>query len=349
MGKVQGNEISLKDLIRQGVDLINYFKKKWIFIVCFTLSFIVFGVFFSVFTKPYYIATLTFALEDKSSSGSSGLSSIASNFGLNIGAGDGGAFAGDNIIELIKSRLLIEKTLLTKVKINDKRELIINRYIDFHGLRNKWKNTKTLSNLSYDSIARESFSREQDSVLGIIQNQIVQNSLLVFKVDKKLSIISVKVKSKDEVFSKVFCENLVKNVTDFYIETKVGKSRNNVFLLQTRVDSVKRALDQAMYGRASFVDQNLGLIRQSAAVPKLKQEMQIQMLGAMYSELVKNLELNKLSLMREEPLIQIIDSPRFPIERQAYNPIYSAVIGGIFGLFFSMILLTIYQYLKSFN
>ena len=53
----------------------------------------------------------------------------------------------------------------------------------------------------------------------------------------------------------------------FYIETKTKKSRSNVLLLQNREDSVQRELN-AVYGRAQFGDQNMGLIRQQAAVPK---------------------------------------------------------------------------------
>ena len=54
-------------------------------------------------TPPTYTATLTFALEEGESGGGS-LSGLASQFGYNIG---GGAFTGDNLLELMKSRRLI--------------------------------------------------------------------------------------------------------------------------------------------------------------------------------------------------------------------------------------------------
>ena len=320
-------EISLKELILKGIGWLNYLKSKWKTI--FLASFIggLLGLGYSFINKPIYTATLTFALEEKTAGGAGGLSSIASSFGLNLGGGEGGAFAGDNIIELMKSRLLIEKTLLTKVKINDKEELLINRYITFHKLNVQWAKNPELAHLKFESTSREYYTRAQDSVLGAIQLGILKTSLEVAKQDKKLSIVNVKIKSDDEVFAKLFCENLVKNVTDFYIETKVGKSRKNVLLLENRVDSVRRELDLAMYGRASFADQNIGLIRQSAAVPKLKQEMRVQMLGTMYGELVKNMEFSKLTLMREEPIIQIIDSPIFPIPFERLGKAKAIILG----------------------
>lgn len=322
-------EISLKELILKGIGWLNYLKSKWKTI--FLASFIggLLGLGYSFINKPIYTATLTFALEEKTAGGAGGLSSIASSFGLNLGGGEGGAFAGDNIIELMKSRLLIEKTLLTKTRINDKDELIISRYITFNKLKEKWAKKPELANLSFDSIYLTNHTRTQDSVLGDIQTSITKELLEVSKIDKKLSIISVKVKSEDEIFAKSFCDNLVKNVTDFYIETKVGKSRKNVQLLESRVDSVKQELDQAMYGRAIFADQNTGLIKQSAAVPKIKQEMRIQMLATMYGELVKNMEFSKLALMREEPLIQIIDRPIFPLSFEELSKAKSIVLGGV--------------------
>ena len=44
--------------------------------------------------------------------------------------------------------------------------------------------------------------------------------LSVTQKDKKISIISVEVNSKNESFSKAFAENLISNVAEFYIETK---------------------------------------------------------------------------------------------------------------------------------
>jgi uncharacterized protein involved in exopolysaccharide biosynthesis len=323
------DEISLKELIQKGKEWFQYLKTKWKIILFAGFMGGLLGLGYSIMKKPIYTATLTFALEEKTAGGAAGLSSIASSFGLNLGGGEGGAFAGDNIIELMKSRLLIEKTLLTKTRIKDIEELIINRYIFFNKLKEKWAKKPELASLTYDNIIRENYTRAQDSVLGAIHNDITKEHLVVSKIDKKLSIISVEVKSEDEVFSKIFCENLVKNVTDFYIETKVGKSRKNVQLLESRVDSVKQELDQAMYGRASFADQNMGLIRQSAAVPKLKQEMRVQMLGTMYGELVKNLEFSKLALMREEPLIQVIDQPIMPLTKERISKSKAIIIGGI--------------------
>jgi uncharacterized protein involved in exopolysaccharide biosynthesis len=56
--------------------------------------------------------------------------------------------------------------------------------------------------------------------------------------------------------------------------------------------------------------------------------MDIQILTTMYGELIKNLELSKFTLMREEPLIQIIDKPILPLEKKKAGKLKWIVIGG---------------------
>ncbi len=66
--------------------------------------------------------------------------------------------------------------------------------------------------------------------------------------------------------------------------------------------------------------------------------MKVQVLGTMYGELIKNLEFSKLALMREEPLIQIIDSPILPLDNNKIGK-KKAVM---FGAFFGFMLITFY-------
>ena len=331
--ETQNDEISLKELIQKAGEWFAYFKSQWKIIFLAGIIGGLLGLGYSFTKKNIYTAKLSFALEEKGTGGGN-LSSLAAQFGLGgIGGSEGGVFSGGNMIELLKSRFLIEKTLLSTVNINGKPDLLLNRYIQFNKLDKKWAKKKTLAGLKFINADRTKFTLQQDSVLGVISTGLIKNNIAVAQQDKKLSIINVVFASTDEVFAKVFSEKLIETVTDFYIETKTKKSRGNVMLLQNRADSVQRELNAALYGRAQFGDQNMGLIRQQAAVPKLKQEMRVQMLGTLYGELVKNLEFAKLTLMREEPLVQIIDQPILPLPKARLGKLKAMVMGGfLFGL-----------------
>lgn len=340
--ELQNDEISLKELIQKAGEWFAFFKSKWkiIFLSCILGSLL--GLGYSYIKKPIYTAKLSFALEEKGNMSGSGLASVAAQFGLGgIGSGDGGVFSGGNMIELLKSRFLIEKTLLSTVTINGKPDILLNRYIQFNKLDQKWAKKKNLAGLKFINADRTKFTLLQDSVLGVISASLIKNNVAIAQQDKKLSIININVSSTDEIFAKVFSEKLIETVTDFYIETKTKKSRGNVLLLQNRADSVQRELNAALYGRAQFGDQNMGLIRQQAAVPKLKQEMRVQMLGTLYGELVKNLEFAKLTLMREEPLVQIIDQPILPLPKEYLSKFIAIFFGSILFGFLALFVLVI--------
>ena len=334
--EIQNDEISLKELIQKAGEWFAYFKSKWKIIFIAGIIGGLLGLGYSFTKKTIYTAKLSFALEEKGNMSASGLASVAAQFGLGIGGEGGGVFSGGNMIELLKSRFLIEKTLLSTVTIKGKSDLLINRFIRFNKLDKKWAKKKNLAGLKFTNADRTHFSLLQDSILGVISTGLIKKNLDVGQEDKKLSIINIRIVSTDEIFAKVFSEKLIETVTDFYIETKTKKSRGNVMLLQNRADSVQRELNAALYGRAQFGDQNMGLIRQQAAVPKLKQEMRVQMLGTLYGELVKNLEFAKLTLMREEPLVQIIDQPILPLPRVALGKLKASLIGGFLFGFFSL-------------
>lgn len=338
MQSQETEEISLKELIQQIGETWAYLKTQWVKLLLMGLLGGLGGFFYAKYQKPEYTAKLTFALAEGGDK-VGGLGSIASQFGVDLGGSSGGAFSGDNLLELMKSRLLIEKTLLTAVDSNGKQKLLINQYIDFHKPK-KPKARKPTDPITVtfteDQVDQERFSLAQDSFLGKVCADLAKDHLTVSKVDKKLAIVSVTFKGKDEWFAKHFTQVLTQNVTEFYVETKTRQMRKNVTMMEHKVDSVKQALGRAMYGVASEVDGNQFLVRGVAKVPQAKKQLEIQVLSTMYGELLKNLELSRALMAKDQPLIQLIDQPRFPLEKQKSSKIMTtvsvAVLFGILGI-----------------
>lgn len=336
MQSQETDEISLKELIQQIGETWAYLKTQWVKLLLMGLLGGLGGFFYAKYQKPEYTAKLTFALAEGGDK-VGGLGSIASQFGIDImGGSSGGAFSGDNLLELMKSRLLIEKTLLTAVDSTGKQKLLINQYIDFHKPK-KPKARKPTDPIAVtftaDKLDPERFSLAQDSFLDKVCFDLAKEHLTVSKVDKKLAIVSVTFKGKDEWFAKYFTQVLTQNVTEFYVETKTRQMRKNVTMMEHKVDSVKQALGRAMYGVASEVDGNQFLVRGVAKVPQAKKQLEIQVLSTMYGELLKNLELSRALMAKEQPLIQLIDQPRFPLEKKKSSKLMTSVIGAfLFGI-----------------
>jgi hypothetical protein len=341
--------IDIREIFKNLKKYWQYLLSKWVIILIFGLSGGAIGLGLSFILKPDYNAHLSFALIEKSP-GTSGLASLASSFGFGglLGGGSAGAFSGDNLIEIIKSRYAVENALLTPVIYHGKKQNMIDVYIDFNELHDKWKNAKNieLRTLNYPvDLPREKFTRTQDSILFSVYSLFMKTGdLSVVRKDKKISIVNVDFKSNDEQFSKEFVENLMKTTYDFYKQTRTSQSRANIVMMEHVADSVRNLYEKALYGSAGISQININTAYQTAAVPKIKNENDAILYGAVYAEVLKNLETLKLDLARETPIVQIIDSPRYPLKKDKLGKLKGIILGGLVG----GIIITAYLLLMSY-
>lgn len=344
------DEISLKEVILKLKYLIRFLLSKWAIIIAISILGGLIGLGCAFFSKPIYTAELNFAVEDaKTSSALSAYAGLASQFGMDLGGSGGNAFSGDNLLELMKSRRVVELTLLSKVNINGKIETLAEYYISFNKLNTSWKGTQ-LENIHFLPDAdRSKFTLKQDSILGAFYRILITKDVEVDKVDKKLSIISLKVNSANELFAMNFAEVLAKVVSDFYIQTKTQKSIKNVAIMQRQTDSVRRVLNDAILGVATSTDAspNANPSRLALHVPSQRRQIDVQANTAILSELVKNLEVAKMSLLQETPLIQIIDRPILPLEREKLGKLKGLMIGGVIAGFLTVLVLLLKKLFKS--
>jgi predicted house-cleaning noncanonical NTP pyrophosphatase (MazG superfamily) len=205
---------------------------------------------------------------------------------------------------------------------------LIDRFIEFEKIDKKWDSKVDIASMDF-SIPRENFTIAQDSVVKEVAKLVRENQLSVAKPDRKLTIIQVSVSSKDEHYAKAFNEHLVENVNEFYRETKTKKTSENLAILQSQADSVRKILDESIGAFASATDRvpNANPLRSSATIETKKRQIDVQATGAVYEEVVKNLEIAKVNHRNNSPLIQIIDSPRFPLERSEIRLVKGMVYG----------------------
>lgn len=335
--KLQDDEISLKELIQKIQEWFKYLLSKWLIILIFGLGGAAIGLVFALLSKPKYTAHLSFALVEKSSGGG-GLADLASSFGFAglMGGGSSGTFSGDNLLEIIQSRYSIEQTLLTPVNYYGANKNLVEVYIQINELNDGWKSqTKNveLQKLTYPiGQKRETFTRTQDSVLFSIYDGIVKsNALTVARKDKKLSLVNLKFTSNDELFSKLFVEKLMSETYQFYCDTKTAQSRSNIRMMEMKADSIRRLYESSLYKGAGISQVNINPALQFAAVPRIKHENNAQLYATVYGEVLKNLETLKLDMARETPIVQIVDTPRLPLQKEKLGKAKAIIVGGVLG------------------
>lgn len=337
-------QISLKELVVKIREWGNYLFSKWLILGLATLFGGIFGFVYAWSKRPIYTATTTFVLEDSRAGSGSQYAGLAALAGISMGAAGGGLFMGDNLLELYKSRVMLQKTLLSYDVFDGKPDLLINRYIKINKLREVWAKNAKLKELNFQ-IPLEKYTRLHDSVMTAIINDINKANLTVTKPDKKLGIIEVDVKSIDEQFAKKFNDRVVENVNQFYIETKTKKQLANIQILQRQADSVRAVLNASIGGTASAIDANpnANLALQILRVPSQRKQIDVQANTAIYAEIVKNLEMARLSARQDAPLIQIIDTPMFPLIRSKMSKVFGFIVGS-FIFFVGTTLILIFRF-----
>ncbi|MBC7888544.1 MAG: lipopolysaccharide biosynthesis protein [Ferruginibacter sp.] len=350
--QIPNDEVTAKEVITKIKEWYTYLLSKWMVILLFGITGGLLGLTYSFMQKFVYTASLSFALEDQEQGGamSSGALGLASQFGFDIGETRGGIFAGANLIELFKSRSMVEQTLLSPVTIGGKTISFAEMYIQNLKWRDKWAKNAKFKNIQFlPNANRQQFSRAQDSILGVMYQGLSIGSLKVDQKDKKVDIITIDMKSPDENFAKYFTEALAKVVSDFYIMTKTKKARINMEILEKQTDSIRGELNAAITGVAVANDNTFSLnpalnVRRA---PSSRRQVDVQANTAILTELVKQTELAKVVLRKETPLIQVIDLPIFPLKKERFGKLKGLVFGGFLAGIIILFILIIKRVIKQ--
>jgi len=340
---------SLLNLINSIKDWFTYLLSNLKGIVIITSIFLSLVLLFNYIKSPVHYARTSFVLDSESSSNSIGdIASLASLAGINASSfiDASSLFQIDNIQELYRSNSMIKQTLLTDSDFGNERSLLIDRLASNEKIDKKWDKL----NVDFSTYNSKSNNlRVHDSILNEVVKIIKEKYLLVDKPSRKTTILEIGFDHKDELFAKSFNENLVSIVNDFYFKTKTQKTGENLKILERQADSVKKVLNKSILFLAEK-DQSIpnpNPLTKVSLVPYQKALVDVQANGAIYQQIVTQLELAKVTHRNNTPLIQIIDKPVLPLENSRLK-LFECFVYGIFGgLFFSVLYYSFLRFYKS--
>lgn len=302
-----------------------------------------FGCFFT--QRANYNGVSSFVMQEKSGSVGS-FAGLVSQLGADItGANSGSSlFAGENILDILKSKKIISEVLLTNITEEGVSKTLIHHYLDFSGLRNKWKNNEELQRISFP-IGTNTLNPLQDSVIQIVYKRIIKSHLKVERTNKKSSVMEVAVSSKSRVFSKYMSERLINAATEFYVNNKTSLIRRNVRKLEYKSDSILRLLNYKTYSseQKKIIDPNPAQ-NKTIMIPAELDTRDKNILLSLYGEIIKNLELARVTLMQETPLIQILDTPGISLEDNKMSKAICVLLGSLIFFCFTFV----FYFLKHF-
>ena len=339
-GNIENEIVQESITVNRASSLFTFLLKRWWMFIIVGIAGGLFGIWYASKEEIQYQSKLTFALDNGGSEG--GLLSLASQFGLTVDDGKD-IFAGDNILEIMKSRRMVETVLLSTDTFNNKAFSLIEYFLSFPG--NRVARTKEVH--FPVGQARESFSYLQDSLLYSTYLKFATKLILAQRPDRKLSLFELNVTSPDEKFTKDFTDRLITETNNFYVEISSKKAKKTLDVLEDRVAAMKGNVGASISSRAAAQDANLNPAFAAAQVPLLKQQFNIQAYSGAYGEMFKNLELARFQYLKQIPLMQIIDKADYPMKKLKASKLITGMQFAMLAAFFLLLILWVVKLIKK--
>lgn len=208
----------------------------------------------------------------------SGLASLASSFGVNIG---GGSATGDAITPTVYPDLMNSvdfKTALFPVKVKrkgDKEPMTLYHYFknewkyawweDWFGLRAPQKQKDTLVN-------NFELTGEQAMIAGMIIKNVACT------IDKKTNLITIDVTAQDPHVAALLADSVKTRLQDFLTEYRTQKARHDLQYVQSLQKQAKKDYEHARQLYVDYMDANQDVVLMAAMQKQtdLENEMQLQ-------------------------------------------------------------------------
>jgi len=337
--------ITIGQIIRVFKSYFLFFVKKWWLVLLVALSLAIYRA-YTVYTTPaIFNAGLTFTLYEESSGGGGGggLSGLIGQFGLQ--GLDNVDF--DRIVEFMETRKIMGMAMFQKVTINGLEDYYANHYLRELRLYENWEEKEAVKFIDFWFTHGdvENFKPTENIVLNVIWNRM-KNKHLKTEI-RGSGIIEMRMSTESQAFSIEFIKTLYKELAFFYKEKLNEKNQTNTQQMEYRKDSIAAELKVAESRYAKFQDANKNLISARALIEDIRLRRSVEVLNAIYLELVRSVEVLNFTLKRETPYLVSIDEPVYPLGHRKPNIIFEGVKYAIGGIFLTLLILTIIKFIRD--
>jgi hypothetical protein len=344
MSNLNLDQFSFKNILFSFLNILSFLKKHYIKLILGSFIGGFSGLFieYQKYIDISYKSEIVFVLEGENGN-SGGIAEIASSLGIGSSMGASNSlFSGENFKELLKTKGIFRKAILTKVKFGSKEDIFANFFLSkSHIEKYEWKNLpKDFYTHRFTESNPQKISIQDRNVLDLIYEHLKSKTSITIE-NPKSSFQTLAVEARNDTLAFVWSKLYLKTVTDFYIDTKTKKSQELLIILGKRVDSLRSALYFTQGKLANYNDQNQQIIFQSARIIAERLQMNSSQIQGMYLEAVRNYDNLKFSLVKEAPLFNVISDTELPLinNKHSWGPII--MVGFFLGFLISALIVYI--------
>ncbi len=259
--------------------------------------------------------TLAPELGGKASS-ASGLASLASSFGVNIGGG--ASSMGDAITPMLYPDLMNSvdfKTALFGVKVQRKTDAKPMAYYDYLMNEQKapwWSNFFGLfspEKSKLEQVNTFELTKEQEGVAMAIAKNVVCS------VDKKTNVITIDVTDQDPRVAAQMADSVMTRLQDFLTAYRTKKARHDLAYSISLQKQAKKEFEHARQLYVDYMDSNMDVTLVSAQQKQTDLENDMQLKYNNYNTLNAQVIAGQAKVQEETPAFTTLQSATVPLRK----------------------------------
>ena len=267
----------------------------------------------------YYKCTVMLAPElSGGNKSTSGLASLASSFGGNLGSANSGM---DAILPTLYPDLMNSVTFrasLFPVKVQKEDADSAMTYYDYLKDNQKlswWSaGLKAVFSLfkqeeTDSSVNTFKLTKEQSAVVETIGEKVVCD------VDKKTMVITIDVTDQDPLICATMADSVRVRLQDFITDYRTSKARVDLDYTKKLYAEAKAKYDQARSKYATYADANQRVFLERVRSEQSELQTELQLAQTAYTQIAARLQLAEAKVQEETPAFTILQPATVPIKK----------------------------------
>lgn len=301
-------------------------KNKMLFVKILAATFVI-SCFLTLSIPNYYSASVSLAPEISGKSTSS-LSSLASSFGVSLGAASTGDALNPEFYPDMMSSVAF-KTSLFPIKVHEidsNEEMTYYEYLLDHQRKPWWSYVSKLKKVLIEAI-KSIFvtSEEVDNtkvdpfMLTKEQANIIKygiNEKISCKVDSKTTLINISVTDQDPLIAAVMADSVKQRLQDAITSYRTSKARVDLEYNKKLYEETKKRYDDARQKYAAYADANQNVILQRDRNKLIELENEMQLRYQAFSTMAAQLQASEAKVQEATPAFTIIKNATVPVEKE---------------------------------
>ena len=295
-------------------------KHKKLYYKVLSITFVVSAI-ITLSIPNYYKCTVMLAPElSGGNKSTSGLASLASSFGVNLGSANNGM---DAILPTLYPDLMNSVTFrasLFPIKIHREDEMETMSYYDYlkDGQKAPWWSQATKAVFSLftatpevadDKLNTFKLTKEQSAVVETIGKKVVCD------VDKKTMVITIDVTDQDPLICATMADSVRVRLQDFITDYRTSKARVDLDYTRKLYAEAKTKYDQARSKYATYADANQRVFLERVRSEQSELQTELQLAQTAYTQVASRLQLAEAKVQEETPAFTILQPATVPIKK----------------------------------